>query len=53
MPLTYYKETAYRARAVIDPRGVLREIGLDSVRVVAAQLSSQAPGGECPMDFLC
>jgi nitrile hydratase len=36
LPPTWYKDTAYRARAVIDPRGVLREFGLeldDDVRV--------------------
>jgi nitrile hydratase subunit alpha len=27
LPPTWYKSTAYRSRAVIDPRGVLREIG--------------------------
>ena len=29
LPPTWYKDTAYRARAVIDPRGVLREFGLE------------------------
>lgn len=29
LPPTWYKDSAYRARAVIDPRGVLREFGLD------------------------
>ncbi len=29
LPPTWYKDTAYRARAVIDPRGVLREFGTD------------------------
>ena len=29
LPPTWYKDTAYRARSVIDPRGVLREFGLD------------------------
>jgi nitrile hydratase len=28
LPPTWYKDTAYRARSVIDPRGVLREFGL-------------------------
>jgi nitrile hydratase len=28
LPPTWYKDTGYRARAVIDPRGVLREFGL-------------------------
>ncbi len=28
LPPTWYKDTAYRAKAVIDPRGVLREFGL-------------------------
>ena len=28
LPPTWYKDTAYRARAVIDPRGVLEEFGL-------------------------
>jgi nitrile hydratase len=28
LPPTWYKDTAYRARAVIDPRGVLKEFGL-------------------------
>ena len=27
LPPTWYKSTAYRSRAVIDPRGVLRELG--------------------------
>lgn len=29
LPPTWYKSPAYRARVVIDPRGVLREFGLD------------------------
>ncbi len=29
LPPVWYKSAAYRARAVIDPRGVLREFGLD------------------------
>lgn len=29
LPPAWYKDTAYRARAVIDPRGVLREFGLE------------------------
>jgi len=29
LPPVWYKSPAYRARAVIDPRGVLRELGLD------------------------
>ena len=29
LPPTWYKSSAYRARTVIDPRGVLRELGLD------------------------
>lgn len=29
LPPAWYKDTAYRARAVIDPRGVLKEFGLD------------------------
>src|ERR1700680_498381 len=28
LPPVWYKSTAYRSRAVIDPRGVLREFGL-------------------------
>jgi len=28
-PPTWYKSSAYRSRTVIDPRGVLRELGLD------------------------
>jgi nitrile hydratase subunit alpha len=28
LPPTWYKSTPYRSRAVIDPRGVLRELGL-------------------------
>jgi nitrile hydratase len=28
LPPAWYKDTGYRARAVIDPRGVLREFGL-------------------------
>ena len=29
LPPTWYKSNAYRSRAVIDPRGVLREFGTD------------------------
>ncbi|MEJ2088847.1 MAG: nitrile hydratase subunit alpha [Gammaproteobacteria bacterium] len=29
LPPTWYKDTAYRARAVIDPRGVLSEFGVE------------------------
>lgn len=29
LPPVWYKSSAYRSRAVIDPRGVLREFGLD------------------------
>jgi nitrile hydratase subunit alpha len=29
LPPTWYKDSGYRARAVIDPRGVLREFGLE------------------------
>ena len=29
LPPTWYKSTAYRSRAVIDPRGVLREFGTE------------------------
>lgn len=29
LPPTWYKDTAYRSRAVIDPRGLLREFGLE------------------------
>lgn len=29
LPPVWYKSAAYRARAVIDPRGILREFGLD------------------------
>ena len=29
LPPAWYKSTPYRSRAVIDPRGVLREFGLD------------------------
>lgn len=29
LPPVWYKSAAYRSRAVIDPRGVLRELGLD------------------------
>ncbi|MBT8148256.1 MAG: nitrile hydratase subunit alpha, partial [Gammaproteobacteria bacterium] len=29
LPPRWYKSSAYRSRAVIDPRGVLREFGLD------------------------
>jgi nitrile hydratase len=28
LPPVWYKAAAYRSRAVIDPRGVLRELGL-------------------------
>jgi nitrile hydratase len=29
LPPVWYKSAAYRARSVIDPRGLLREFGLD------------------------
>ena len=29
LPPTWYKSAAYRSRSVIDPRGVLREFGLE------------------------
>ncbi len=29
LPPTWYKSNAYRSRSVIDPRGVLREFGLE------------------------
>jgi nitrile hydratase len=29
LPPTWYKDSAYRAQAVIDPRGVLRKFGLE------------------------
>ena len=29
LPPTWYKDTAYRSRSVIDPRGVLKEFGLE------------------------
>jgi len=29
LPPVWYKSAPYRSRAVIDPRGVLRELGLD------------------------
>jgi nitrile hydratase len=29
LPPTWYKSSAYRSRSVIDPRGVLSELGLD------------------------
>jgi nitrile hydratase len=29
LPPVWYKSSAYRSRAVIDPRGVLREFGLE------------------------
>ena len=32
LPPVWYKSSPYRSRAVIDPRGVLREFGLDAAR---------------------
>jgi len=29
LPPIWYKSSAYRARTVVDPRGVLKELGLD------------------------
>ena len=29
LPPSWYKDTAYRAQAVIDPRGVLKKFGLE------------------------
>jgi nitrile hydratase subunit alpha len=38
LPPTWYKSFAYRSRAVIDPRGVLREFGLEIPEHVAVQV---------------
>ena len=32
LPPVWYKSAPYRSRAVIDPRGVLREFGVDAAR---------------------
>ncbi|MEO8128695.1 MAG: nitrile hydratase subunit alpha [Bryobacteraceae bacterium] len=38
LPPVWYKSSAYRARAVIDPRGVLKEFGLDLPEDVQVQV---------------
>src|SRR5205823_2113245 len=38
LPPTWYKSAAYRSRAVIEPRGVLREFGLDLDESVAIRV---------------
>lgn len=38
LPPVWYKSAAYRSRAVIDPRGVLREFGLDLPEEVAIRV---------------
>ncbi|HZQ01256.1 MAG TPA: nitrile hydratase subunit alpha [Reyranella sp.] len=38
LPPVWYKSSAYRSRAVIDPRGVLREFGLDVPDTVAVRV---------------
>ena len=38
LPPVWYKSAPYRARAVIDPRGVLREFGLDLPKDVAVRV---------------
>ena len=38
LPPVWYKSNAYRSRAVIDPRGVMREFGLNVPEEVAVQV---------------
>jgi len=38
LPPVWYKSSAYRSRAVIDPRGVLREFGLELPQDVAIRV---------------
>ncbi len=38
LPPVWYKSSAYRSRAVIDPRGVLRELGVDLPEGVAVRV---------------
>ncbi len=38
LPPVWYKSAAYRSRAVIDPRGVLREFGLDLAEQVEVRV---------------
>ena len=38
LPPTWYKSAPYRSRAVIDPRGVLREFGLQLTDVVEVRV---------------
>jgi nitrile hydratase len=38
LPPVWYKSAAYRSRAVIDPRGVLHELGLDIPREVEVRV---------------
>jgi len=61
LPPVWYKSEAYRSRAVIDPRGVLRELGLelpaevavrvwDSTSEIRYLVLPQRPGGTEGMD---
>ena len=61
LPPVWYKSTAYRSRAVIDPRGVLREFGLrldetvsvrvwDSTAELRYLVLPERPGGTEGMD---
>ena len=43
LPPVWYKSSAYRSRAVIDPRGVLREFGLDRCRTTSRCASGIRP----------
>jgi nitrile hydratase subunit alpha len=38
LPPVWYKSAPYRSRAVIDPRGILRELGLDLPRDVEVRV---------------
>jgi len=38
LPPTWYKSTAYRSRTIMDPRGVLRELGLELPESVVVQV---------------
>jgi len=48
LPPVWYKSAPYRSRSVIDPRGVLREFGLDLPADVEVSCLGQHRGGPLP-----
>ena len=48
LPPVWYKSTAYRSRAVIDPRGILREFGTVLPDEVEIRVWTAPPGAALP-----